>query len=98
MLRVAQHSPAYLLPRPSRSLCVKVVNRESRVGSKPIPVPKGTTVKVDGLTIRAKVGLELPRQEKDPFFWRPPGPADRWQGSVACRGPWARASTSSRPW
>jgi len=39
----------------SRSPVVRVVARESRIGSKPIPVPKGTTVTIDGLTVKAKV-------------------------------------------
>eukprot|EP00983_Pelagomonas_calceolata_P028434 890885-Pelagomonas_calceolata.AAC.2 len=42
-------------PRQSFSrVQLNVVARESRIGGKPIPVPKGTTITVDGLTVKAK--------------------------------------------
>ena len=35
---------------------LSVFARESRIGSKPIPVPKGVTVTIDGQLVRVKVG------------------------------------------
>jgi hypothetical protein len=38
--------------RPAR---LSVYARESRIGSKPIPVPKGVTVTIDGQVVKVKV-------------------------------------------
>jgi hypothetical protein len=42
-----------------RVATVKVYARESRIGAKPIKVPKGVTVTVDGLTLKVKVRLSF---------------------------------------
>ena len=42
--------------RVSRTSTVSVVARESRIGSKPITIPKGVTITVtDGITLKVKV-------------------------------------------
>jgi len=54
----SQYAASSASPRvaaPGR-VSLNVVARESRIGGKPIPVPKGTTVTIDGLTVKAKVG------------------------------------------
>jgi hypothetical protein len=43
----------------SRSVVVRVTAGESRIGSKPVPVPKGVTVTIDGMTLKVKVRRRL---------------------------------------
>jgi len=53
---------------------LSVVARESRIGGKPIPVPKGTTITIDGLTVKAKVRILL---QADGWMWLPSFPIHR---------------------
>jgi hypothetical protein len=41
--------------RVSRAPTVQIFARESRIGGKPIPIPKGVTISVDGTTLKVKV-------------------------------------------
>ena len=41
--------------RVSRTSTLSVYARESRIGSKPIPIPKGVTITVYGTTLKVKV-------------------------------------------
>lgn len=41
--------------RVSRTVSLSVFARESRIGSKPITIPKGVTITVDGTTLKVKV-------------------------------------------
>jgi hypothetical protein len=46
--------------RVSRAASVSVFARESRIGSKPITIPKGVTITLDGTTLKVKVRLRWP--------------------------------------
>lgn len=47
-----------LISRPGRA-SLQVVARESRIGSKPIVLPKGVSVNLDGVTMKVKVRKRL---------------------------------------
>jgi hypothetical protein len=45
---------------PVRVSTVSVFARESRIGSKPIPLPKGVTIIIDGVSLKVKVDSRRP--------------------------------------
>lgn len=53
-----------LATRPGRS-SLQVVARESRIGAKPIVLPKGVSASIDGVTLKVKVGVAIERRRKD---------------------------------
>lgn len=70
---------------------VKVWARESRIGAKPIKVPKGVTVTVDGLTLKVKVrgGEGGSRLHARPLSSHrcPQAPSHRDSTGLPCRAP-----------
>ena len=72
---------------------LSVFARESRIGSKPVPVPKDVTVTIDGLNIKVKVATVPSSCDGASQLFSP-----MWSSMelrACCRALWGRWSTPS---
>jgi hypothetical protein len=90
-----------MVTRVSAPTRLAVYARESRIGAKPVPVPKGVTVTIDGTTLKVKVRVVgRSRRCKAPACPRCHAACNHGAPIYRlsyCRGRWARWSRPSRP-